>query len=368
MERKEMRKIPYGRQTITEEDINAVSDVLRSDYLTQGPVISQFEKSLAEYHNAKYAVAFSNGTSALYAAYHSLGIGAGDHVLSTPITFVASMNGALYCGAEPGFVDMDNKTNCIDISKIEQQIKDNTKVITPVAYAGYPVDLKSVREIADKHNLKVLYDAAHAIGSKRGGTFGMEYVDAAILSFHPVKHIAAGEGGMVLTNSKDIYEKLTLFRTHGITKDRNIMRGFDGDWYYEMHELGHNFRITEMQCALALSQFQRLDDNIRKRNKVAHIYNTELSGIDGLQLPPSLGSEHQISEDISNASDIHSYHLFTICCKNDNERKKLYEYYHSNGIMVQVHYIPVHLQPYYRDKLVLKQVIFLPLKNFTNVN
>lgn len=340
------KKIPYGRHCITEEDIAAVVEVLKSDYLTQGPVITEFEKEIAQYHNAEYAVAFSNGTAALHAAYHALDVKEGDEIISSPITFVASTNGAVYCGAKPVFADMDPDTTCIDINKIEEKINSRTKVITPVAFAGYPVDLKRIREIADRHGCSVLYDAAHAIGSRYNGTFGMEYVDAAILSFHPVKHIAAGEGGMVLTNRKDVYEKLALFRTHGITKDPARLIKNDGPWYYEMQSLGYNYRITDMQCALALSQFKRLKENIKSRNRLAQRYKEALQDIKQIILPPDIGFEYCTNEKCDN---IHSYHLFTICISDKNERKRFVEYMHENGILVQIHYIPVHLQPYYKE-------------------
>ncbi len=332
-----------------QEDIDAVVDVLRSDYLTQGPRIREFEAEIAAYHRAEYAVAFANGTAALHAAYHSLGVGAGDEVISSPITFVASTNGAVYCGAEPRFADIDPKTNCIDTAKIEECVTERTRVITPVAYAGYPVDLATIRRIADRYSCDVLYDAAHAIGSRRDGTFGMEYVDAAILSFHPVKHIAAGEGGMVLTNRRDVRDKLISFRNHGITKDPDLLEKNDGPWYYEMQELGYNLRITELQCALGASQFRRIDDNLRRRNQIAKTYREELSGVGGLTLPPGLGDLAADAEDLSAVRDIHAYHLFTVMAADGEERKRLYQYCHDNGILVQIHYIPVHLQPYYRN-------------------
>lgn len=218
-----IKRIPYGKQTIIQEDIDAVVNVLKSDYLTTGPKLKEFEELVAAYHGARFAVAFSNGTAALHGAYYAAGTVPGDEIITSPITFAASANAAVYCGAKPVFADIDLATNCIDVNKIEEQITEKTRVITPVSLAGYPVDLKAIRAIADKHGCRIIHDAAHAIGSKRNGTFGMEYADMAILSFHPVKHIATGEGGMVLTNNKELYRKLLLFRTHGITKDPELL-------------------------------------------------------------------------------------------------------------------------------------------------
>lgn len=332
-------RIQYGKQQILKEDINAVVNVLKSDFLTQGPTVSEFENAVAHYHNAKYAVAFANGTASLHAAYSCLGVCDGDEVISAPITFAATTNGAIYCGGVPVFVDIDPKTNCIAIDQIEQKISSRTKVISPIAYAGYPVDLKRVRDIADQHNCFVLYDAAHAIGSRRNGSFGMEYADVAILSFHPVKHIAAGEGGMVLTNSEDLYKKLLLFRSHGITKDPTLLQRHDGPWYYEMQSLGYNYRITDIQCALAASQFKRIDDNLNRRNEIASIYDSELAHEVKIITPPA----------VNTADDLHSYHLYTIAVRDPRDRKPLYEYLHENGILAQVHYVPVHLHPYYKE-------------------
>ena len=345
-----MRKIPYGRQSITEDDINAVIEVLKSDYLTQGPRIGELEAAIADYHGARHAVAFSNGTAALFAAYESIGICEGDEIVSSPITFVATTNGAVYCGGTPVFADLDPETNCIDIGQIESRITNNTKAIVPIAYAGYPVDLKRIRSIADQNNCSVIYDAAHAIGSLRNGSFGMEYVDAAILSFHPVKHIAAGEGGMVLTNRDDIYERLLLFRSHGITKDPALLHKHDGAWYYEMQSLGYNFRITDMQCALAASQFRRIRENLKRRHEIASVYESELEGVDFIHTPPSVGYGILDEDDSGAADTIHAYHLYTITVKDAADRKPLYEHLHSNGVLAQIHYVPVHLHPYYRER------------------
>ena len=343
-----MKKIPYGKQNITNDDINSVVEVLKSELITQGEVTPEFEKIVSEYHGAKYGVAFSSGTAALHAAYSVLGTKPGDEVISSPITFAASVNGGLYCGATPKFVDLDEKTNCIDVSLIEEAITEKTKVITPVSYAGYPVDLKSIAKIADKYNCHIIHDACHAIGSKRNGTFGMEYVDMAILSFHPVKHITTGEGGMVLTNDEDVAEKLRLFRTHGITRDVDKLEKNDGGWYYEMQSLGYNYRITDFQSALGLNQFSRIEDNIAARNRIARMYNEELKDCNLFSLPPDLGFNPK-------GGTVHSYHLFTVRTNTTESRSDLYEYLRSKGIFVQVHYVPVHLHPYYRHNYGFKE-------------
>ena len=347
-----MRKIPYGKQTVTEADIEAVVSVLKSDYLTQGPVLPEFEKAVAEYHNARYGVAFANGTAALHAAYNALGVEQGDEIVTSPVTFAATANGAVYCGGIPVLADIDLDTNCIDVERIEEKITSNTKVISPVALAGYPVELAKVRETADKYGCGIIYDAAHAIGSKRNGSFGMEYVDAAILSFHPVKHVATGEGGMVLTNSRDIYDRLIMFRTHGITRDEAILSRCDGPWYYEMVSLGFNYRMTEMQAALGISQFKRLYENLRQRNEVAKFYMDSLADIGGLIMPPDVGFEILESKEPEN---IHAYHLFTLRVRNPEDRKPLYDFLHENGILAQIHYIPLHFMPYYQKNFGYKE-------------
>lgn len=338
-----MRKVPYGKQYIMDIDVERVVEVLRSELITQGPVVPAFEQAVAAYHGAKYAVAFSSGTAALHGAYTVLGTKPGDEILSSPITFAASTNGGLYCGASVRFVDMDPATNCMDVSKLRDAITEKTRVITPVSYAGYPVDLKAIHGIAKEKGCRVIHDACHAIGSRRGGTFGMEYVDMAILSFHPVKHITTGEGGMVLTNDAELYGKLKRFKTHGITKDPEALEKNDGPWYYEMQSLGYNYRITDFQAALGLSQFSRLQENLAARNRIARSYHEELADCDFLELPPELGFDAE-------GDTVHSYHLFTIRAKSEQGRKALYTHLRENNVFAQVHYVPVHLHPYYREK------------------
>lgn len=342
----EIKKIPYGRQTITEEDIEAVVNVLKSDFITQGPKVDSFEKIVAKYHGAKYGVAFSSGTAALHSAYAVLGVKQDDEIVTSAITFAATANAAIYSGARPILVDIDLKTNCIDIDQIEERITYKTKVITPVSLAGYPVDLEHIKKIADRHNCFVVHDAAHAIGSKRDGSFGMEYVDMAILSFHPVKHITTGEGGMVLTNDEVLYEKLLLFRSHGITKDYRKLSVNDGRWYYEMQSLGYNYRLPDINAALGISQFERINENLIRRNEIAKYYDEAFQYREDFISAPSVGFGIL---DQGDAVDIHSYHLYPLRLTDGKKRLDFYNYMHDAGIMAQIHYIPLYKQPYYRQ-------------------
>jgi dTDP-4-amino-4,6-dideoxygalactose transaminase len=297
-------------------------------------------------------VAFSSGTAALHGAYYALGVSDGDEIITSPITFAATANAAVFLDAKPVFADIDLTTNCLNIADIEHRITSNTKVISPVSFAGYPIDLKSIREIADKHGLRVLHDAAHAIASRSRGTFGMEYADASILSFHPVKHVATGEGGMVLTNCKEIYDQLILFRSHGITKNEDLMTKNDGPWYYEMIDLGYNYRMTDIQAALGISQFKRIDSNIKQRNETAKRYDEAFMDIDGLIIPPNVGygilSDH-------NAPNVHSRHLYTLRIADMKQRRAMYNHLHEAGILAQIHYIPLHTMPYYSKMFGYKQ-------------
>lgn len=346
------RKIPYGKQTVIQEDIDAVVEVLKSDFLTQGPKLTEFEKAVAEYHGAKYAVAFANGTAALHGAYHAAGVEYGDEIITSPITFAATANAAIYCGGRPVFTDIDLETNCIDISRIEEKITAKTKVISPVSLAGYPVDLKEIRQIANKYNCVIIHDAAHAIGSKRDGSFGMEFADMAVLSFHPVKHVATGEGGMVLTNNEELHHRLSLFRTHGITKEPGLLLENDGPWYYEMISLGYNYRMADMQAALGISQFRRIKENLKQRNETAETYQNAFSQNNNLIVPPEVGFD--VLTD-SAAENIHAYHLYTLRVKEPKVRPDFYAYLHQKGILAQIHYIPVHLQPYYKKQFGYKR-------------
>ena len=328
--------IPYGRQSINEQDIEAVVNVLKSDYLTTGPKIAEFERKVADYTGAKYAVAIANGTAALHAACYAAGIGEGDEVITTPITFAASSNWVLYCGGTPVFADINPETYNISSVDIERKITSKTKAIIAVHFTGQPCEMDQIHEIADKHNLIVIEDGAHALGAvykgKRVGTLS----DMTTFSFHPVKHITTGEGGMILTDNPKLYERLKLFRTHGITREENLLTKNDGPWYYEQRDLGFNYRITDIQCALGTSQMDRLPGFLEKRKKIAEQYNEAFAGNNQIQLPYQ-------KEGCDNA-----WHLYVIRVKNGN-RKEVFEKLRAAGIGVNVHYIPVYQHPYYRS-------------------
>lgn len=345
--------IPYGRQNIDEEDIEAVIEALRSDWITQGPKVEEFETRVAEYCGARYAVAFNSGTSALHAAMFAAGIGSGDEVITTPLTFVATANAALYVGARPVFVDIDEKTYCIDIEKIEGAITPRTRAFVPVDYAGYPVDMKRIRKIADKHNLVIIEDAAHALGAEREGAKVGTQADMTMFSFHPVKHITTGEGGMIVCNNPDYYQRLKLFRNHGITKDVEYLEANDGPWYYEMQELGYNFRITDIQCALGISQMNKLEKFLEERRLLASKYDQAFNKINWLQTPPTPPS-----------GSCHAYHLYPLLLAGSVNRKEFFTYLREYNIGVQVHYIPVHLQPYYCHHFGYKSGDFPKAENF----
>jgi UDP-4-amino-4,6-dideoxy-N-acetyl-beta-L-altrosamine transaminase len=342
--KKNMNAIPYGRQQITDEDIEAVVQVLKSDFLTQGPAIEKFEKGFAEYIGCKYAVAVANGTAALHLSALALGVDQNTKVLTTPITFAASANCVLYCGGEISFVDIDPASVLIDLVKLEEILKKNPGVykgVIPVDFAGYPVDLEKLRSICDQHNLWIIEDACHAPGGyfidskgKKQHCGNGAYADLAIFSFHPVKHIATGEGGMITTNRKDLYDQLLLLRTHGITKNPDQMLKNDGGWYMEMQQLGYNYRLSDMQAALGSSQLKNAEAKLKKRNQIAEKYNQAFKDLPLQYIKPA-----------KNAS--HAYHLYVILTEN---RKELYDHLKSMNIFPQVHYIPVHLMPYYQGK------------------
>lgn len=327
--------IPYGRQCIEEDDIQAVIDVLRSDYLTTGPKVKEFEKAVADYTGAKYAVAVSNGTAALHIACLAAGIKEGDEVITTPITFAASANCALYCGGKPVFADINAATYNIDPDEIESKITERTRAIIPVHFTGQPCDMDLIGVIAKKHNLLVIEDGAHALGAEYKGKKIGSISDMTTFSFHPVKHITTGEGGMVTTNSKELYEKLLLYRTHGITRNSEMMENEEGGWYYEQLELGYNYRITDFQCALGMSQLKKLDRFVMARRQIAKRYDKAFENNENIIIP--------YQETWGNSS----YHLYVIQIRN-MDRKETYEKLQALGIGVNVHYIPVYKHPYYQ--------------------
>ncbi len=333
--------IPYGRQHITDEDIAAVIETLQSDFLTQGPKIAEFEHAFAEYVGSTYAVAVNNGTAALHLGVLALGLQPHQKVITTPITFAASANCIQYCGAQVLFVDIDPTTYLIDIAQVEALCQTQSDVvgIIPVDFAGYPVHMEQLQTVAEKYGLWILEDACHAPGAWFIDSCGNKqfcgngtYSNATVFSFHPVKHIATGEGGMITTNSKQVYEKLCMLRTHGITRNPEIMVENHGPWYYEMQELGYNYRITDFQCALGLSQLKRANNGLTLRNQIAEKYNKAFAHT-CIQTPKVADSVY------------HAYHLYVIQVPN---RMELYTYLRSKEIFTQVHYIPVHTMPYYK--------------------
>tara|TARA_B100001175_G_scaffold314236_1_gene323204 strand:+ start:5088 stop:6239 length:1152 start_codon:yes stop_codon:yes gene_type:complete len=335
--------IPYGRQEITDEDINAVVKVLKSDYLTQGPEIKKFENLFAEYVGSKYAIAVSNGTAALHLCVKALGFKNGKNVITSPNTFVASANCIKYNGGNVIFSDIDEKTFLIDLNKIENLLSKSINKISgiiPVNFAGYPVDLEKLRKIADKYNLWIVEDACHSPGgyfidsNKKNQKCGNgNYADLSIFSFHPVKHIACGEGGMITTNNKKLRDKILNLRTHGIQQNKKKLKRNDGLWYYEMHELGYNYRLTDIQSSLGISQLSRAKIGIQKRIKIVNKYEEFFSDKSYIISKPGLVNGH-------------AYHLYVIQIEN---RNALHAFLRKNNIYCQIHYIPCHTMPYYQD-------------------
>ena len=328
--------IPYGKQTIDQDDIQAVVDVLQSDFLTTGPKIAEFEQTVADYVGAKYAVAISNGTSALHAACFAAGIGPGDEVITTPLTFAASANCVLYCGGTPVFADVDPKTYNIDPEDIQRKITDRTKAIIAVHLAGQPCDMDAIHSIAREHGLIVIEDGAHALGSVYKGKKVGSMSDMTTFSFHPVKPITTGEGGMIVTDNEDFYKKMILFRSHGITRDDSMMTRNDGPWFYQQIDLGYNYRITDIQCALGCSQMKKLDRFLARRKEIVAHYNEAFADCDNIITP------YQLSDTES------GWHLYIVQVKNC-DRRQVFEKMREKGIGVNVHYIPVYMHPYYQE-------------------
>lgn len=387
-----MDKIPYGKQHITDDDIKAVEEVLRSDFLTQGPKVKEFEEKFAEYIGSKYAVAVANGTAALHLSALALDVKPGQKVITTPITFAASANCVRYAGGEVIFADIDPDTYLLDINKVADILKKEKDVvgIIPVDFAGRPVNLEEYRTLADKYGCWLLEDACHAPGGYFTDSNGQKqycgngnYADLAIFSFHPVKHIATGEGGMITTNNEALYKKLQTLRTHGITKDtksflntsaiangdfeitkndisrsgindpmtnndsrrpndaKQMTNDFSG-WYYELQSLGYNYRLSDIHAALGVSQLKRADKNLQRRRDIAQTYYEAFKAI-----PQIHDNNHEVANCQLPTANNHAYHLYII---EAEDRKELYEYLRQHNIFTQVHYIPNHLQPYYQQQ------------------
>lgn len=336
--KKRIHFLPYSTQQISDEDIKAVIETLKSPYLTTGPKVSEFEKVVADYVGATYAVAFSNGTAALHAACYAAGITQGDEVITTPITFAASANCVRYMGGEVIFADIDEETYNLDPKEVEKKITSKTKAIIPVDFTGQPVDIDAFMEIGKKHNIVIIEDGAHSLGAsykkrKVGAT-----ADMTMFSFHPVKPITTGEGGMIVTNNRTYYEKLRLFRGHGITQTAYAKE--QGDWYYEMTDLGYNYRMTDIQAALGISQMNRLDEFIEKRQELANLYTEKINQL------PTLKAPNQLADTKS------GWHLYSVQLDEvalGKTRKEVFEDLRNANIGVHVHYIPVYWHPYYQE-------------------
>tara|TARA_B110000093_G_scaffold32773_1_gene33530 strand:+ start:4643 stop:5788 length:1146 start_codon:yes stop_codon:yes gene_type:complete len=336
-----MNKIPYGRQNIDQDDVEAVLEALNHDFLTQGPKVVEFENKFAEYVGSKYAVAVSNATAGLHISVLALGLKEGERVITTPITFAASANCVRYAGGEVWFADIDPDTYLLDINSVRELIESKPKGffkgIIPVDFAGLPINLELFRELANKHNLWMIEDACHAPGgsfrdskNEKQNCGNGNFADLSVFSFHPVKHIACGEGGMVTTNSKELYDSLLKLRSHGISKSN--MSENHGGWYYEMQELGFNYRLTDIQSALGITQLAKNKTGVEKRNEIATAYKKAFEGKIKFQSLPN--------------GMLNAHHLFVIEVEN---RKELYDYLQKNEILAQIHYIPVHTLPYYKE-------------------
>ncbi len=327
------KTIPYGRQSIDESDIQAVVDVLKSDWLTTGPAVEAFENAVGDFVGAKEAVAVSSGTAALHAAMYAIGIGPGDEVIVPPMTFAATANAVVFQQGKPVFSDVDSNSLLIDPALIEKKITPQTKAIIAVDYAGQPCDYDLLRKIADHYNLTLVADACHSLGAEYKGRRAGTLADLNIFSFHPVKHITTGEGGMVTTDNHEFAKRMRIFRNHCIDVD-HMQRAEKGTWFYEMVDLGYNYRITDFQCALGVSQLKKLPAWIKRRQEIALRYDLELSKFPAV-MPLSVATHV-----------CHAYHLYVI--RLQTHRSELFAAFRNAGINVNIHYIPVHLHPYYR--------------------
>ncbi|MBT4838000.1 MAG: UDP-4-amino-4,6-dideoxy-N-acetyl-beta-L-altrosamine transaminase [Methylococcales bacterium] len=356
--------IPYGKQIIEDDDIEAVLQTLKSDWLTQGPKITEFEQAVADKVNAKHAIAVATGTAALHCACFAAGVTAGDEIITSPITFASSGNCGLFLGATVKFVDIRADTYCIDPQKLETAITAKTKAIIPVDFTGQPCDMDEIISIAKKHNIPVIQDAAHSIGAIYKNKMVGSIADLTIFSFHPVKHITTAEGGMIVTNDDQLAKQCRLFRTHGITNSNDDMQlveqASDNEnqylktreadskaaWYYEMQALGNKYCLTDMQCALGISQLKKLDNFIKRRREIVAVYNEAFSKNKKLIIP---------FQETDRKNAFHLYMLKLNLIKMDKSRRKVFDELRAMKIGVHVHYIPLHLQPYYREKFGYKR-------------
>lgn len=355
--------IPYGRQCIDDDDIQAVIDVLKSDWLTTGPCVESFEKAFAQRVGAKYAVAVSSGTAALHAAMFAVGIGPGDEVIVPAMTFAASANCVVFQGGIPVFADVEPDTLLIDPIDVERKITQNTKAVIAVDYAGQPCDYDALRKITNRHGIALVDDACHALGASYKNAPVGSIADLSAFSFHPVKHITTGEGGMITTNDAKLAQRMRTFRNHGITTD-HMQRESLGSWFYEMVDLGFNYRLTDFQCALGMSQLKKLLMWLERRNEIAHRYN-------------EIFQKYSRIKPLSTKNDIqHAYHLYVVRLNCDGTRLNrdlIFKHLRENGINANVHYIPVYLHPFYRRKfktvfglcptaeIVYRDIITLPI-------
>jgi len=333
--------VPYGHQWIDNRDIKEVVKVLKTDWITQGPKVKEFEKAIANYCNAKYGVAVSSGTAALHSAYAVAGIKSGDEVITTPLTFAATANTIVYCGGKPVFADIQKDTLNIDSKEIKSKITKKTKAMAIVDFAGHPCDYEEIKKIAKKNKVLIIEDASHALGSKYKEKRVGNFADMTILSFHPVKQITTGEGGMILTNNKIFYEKLKIFRHHGIVKIPK-----KGGWYYEIENPGFNYRLTDFQCAIGISQLKKIGKFIKRRREIVAKYNRAFKNIKEIITPVE-------KKYVKSAWHIYIIQLFLDELKVS--RKKIFEVLQREGLGIQIHYIPLHLQPFYKKRFGYKK-------------
>ena len=328
--------LPYGRQHISEEDVRHVVEALRSDFLTTGPVVPRFERELARHTGTTCAVAVNSGTAALHTAYYAAGLQAGEEIVTSPLTFLATANAARYLGAGVRFVDVEPDTGNLDPQAVRAAIGERTRLIVPVDYAGHPADYDPISDIAERAGLTVVTDAAHSLGGAYHGRPVGTLAALSAVSFHPVKAVTTGEGGAVVTRDDELAHRARLFRNHGMERAPDRLSQDEGPWYYEMQALGFNYRITDLQCALGLSQLTRLDAFLARRREIAAAYNEAFSAVEGLRLPAQ-------RPDVA-----HAWHLYVVRVEEPQRRRAFFERLREQGLGVQVHYIPVYWQPYYQ--------------------